>query len=168
MYSWWFLARFRKSETVKRFLLFLFFTFFSSLSVVFHAREMSSNEESEFLVNVSIIFKNHTIGVWNRICPKNSEIDKLDFSRTKMQMNYAKLTVSRSGFTKSFLMREFISEIFVEKLLRTRKIVETAMAFHLLYLQRRSTCPDCSDMSSYIGQNVSQEMGLYDINYKSP
>ena len=118
MYSWWFLARFRKSETVKRFLLFLFFTFFSSLSFVFHAREMSSNEESEFLVNVSIIFKNHTIGIWNRICPKNSEIDKLDFSRTKMQMNYAKLTVSRSGFPKSFLMREFFSEIFVEKLLK--------------------------------------------------
>ena len=121
MYSWWFLARFRKSETVKRFLLFLFFTFFSSLSFVFHAREMSSNEESEFLVNVSIIFKNHTIGIWNRIWTHPKKFRNWKnwiFSRTKMQMNYAKLTVSRSGFPKSFLMRKFFSEIFVEKLLK--------------------------------------------------
>ena len=86
------------------------------------------------------------------------------FSRTKMQMNYAKLTVSRSGFPKFF--RKF-DENFSEAISRTKEIVETAMAFYLLYLQRRSTCPDRSDMSSYIGQNVSQEMDLYDINYKS-
>ena len=145
MYSWWFLARFRKSETVKRFLLFLFFTFFSSLSFVFHAREMSSNEESEFLVNVSIIFKNH---IWNRIWTHRKKFrnwKKWIFSRMKMQMNYAKLTVSRSGFPKFF--RKF-DENFSEAISRTKEIVETAMAFYLLYLQRRSTCPDRSDMSS--------------------
>ena len=43
---------------------------------------------------------------------------------------------------------ENFDENFSEAISRTIEIVETTMAFYLLYFQRRSTCPDCSDMSS--------------------